>query len=129
MRTAWGEGYKKNKQHDMTETMGLLLTGIRDGLSKEVTFKVDPNVRKKLAGTSWRNRGTARANSEVAEKSERVPRTVRWPVCRGHLQHGSCLLSLSREGQSLVFLLLHELCGPISLNQKHKGRQNPYRQG
>lgn len=68
MRTPWGKGHKKNKQHAIAEAMGLLLIGIRDGLSKEVTFKLDPNVRKKLAGTSWRNRGTARANTEVGKK-------------------------------------------------------------
>lgn len=68
MRTPWGKGHKKNKQHAITETRGLLLIGIRDGLSKEVTFKLDPNVRKKLAGTRRRNRGTARANTEVGKK-------------------------------------------------------------
>lgn len=68
MRTAWGKGYKKNKQHAMTETMGLLLIGVRDGLSEEVAFKLDPNVRKELAVMSWRNRGTASANTEVGKQ-------------------------------------------------------------
>lgn len=56
MRTAWGKGCKKNKQHAMTETMGLLLIGVKDSLSEEVTFKLDLNIRKKLASwEEWRD--------------------------------------------------------------------------
>lgn len=49
--------------------MVLFLTGVRNGLSEEVTFKLDLNVRKKLAVISWRNRGTANANIEVGKES------------------------------------------------------------
>ena len=34
--------------------MGLLLTGVRDGLSKEMTFKLDLNNKKELTMMSWR---------------------------------------------------------------------------
>lgn len=45
--------------------MDVLLIGVRHGLSKEVTFKLDLNVKKQLAVTSWRkgipHTGTASA--------------------------------------------------------------------
>lgn len=63
MSTAWDKGSERNKQCAVLKTMELFLTGVRDGLSKEVTFKLDLNVKKELTMTSWRQdisgRGTA----------------------------------------------------------------------
>lgn len=54
MSTAWDKGSERNKQCAVLKTMELFLTGVRDGLSKEVTFKLDLNVKKELTMTSWR---------------------------------------------------------------------------
>lgn len=45
--------------------MDILPVGVRNGVSKEVTFKLDLNVKQQLAVTSWRkgfpDTGTASA--------------------------------------------------------------------
>lgn len=65
MRRAWDNGRNLNEQHAGTETMDILPVGVRNGVSKEVTFKLDLNVKQQLAVTSWRkgfpDTGTANA--------------------------------------------------------------------
>ena len=55
---------ERNKQCAVIKAAELL-TGDRDGLSKEVAFKLDLNVKKEVTVMSWRQgisgRGTARA--------------------------------------------------------------------
>lgn len=52
----------------MIKTMELLLVGVTNGLSKEVTFQLDLNVKNELTVTSWRQgisgKGTASTEAE-----------------------------------------------------------------
>ena len=49
--------------------MGLLLTGVRDGLSKEVTFKLDLNDKKELTMMSWRQNISGRGMASTKHRS------------------------------------------------------------
>ena len=68
--------------------MGLLLTGVRDGLSKEMTFKLDLNNKKELTMMSWRQnisgRGTAstkhQSGKEMSTSQEWVDGQCDWDI-------------------------------------------------
>lgn len=70
-------GIKEPSNNAVIETMELLLMGVRNRLSKEVTVKLDFSV-KKLDFSDKLEEGHS-STEHSSGKEMRVPRTVRWP--------------------------------------------------
>lgn len=60
-------GIKEPSNNAVIETMELLLMGVRNRLSKEVTVKLDFSVKKQLAVTSWK-KGIPAQSTQVGKK-------------------------------------------------------------
>ena len=88
--------------------MGLLLTGVRDGLSKEVTFKLDLNDKKELTMMSWRQnisgRGRQTPNTEVGKKCVH-PKNGRMASVTGTFMTKPFPSSLARKGHKRTYFL------------------------